>query len=82
MIVRERKKVLEGMQLHGQFNRNTNNVKNDESLYEWPKRRDLKREIESLFIDLLICFIKPLNTKAFKKDISPTASTNNLKSQT
>ena len=69
----ERKEALEVMQLHGQFHRDTKDVKNGESLWEWLRSGDLKRETESL---LVAAQDQALNTNAVKKEIYHTTATN------
>ena len=72
-IVCERKEALEAMQLHGQFHRDTKDVKNGESSWAWLRIGDFKRETESL---LVAAQDQALNTNSVKEDIYHTIATN------
>ena len=72
-IACERREAIEVMQLHGQFHRDTKDVKNGESSWEWLRSGDLKREMESL---LVAAQDQALNTNSVKKEIYHTTATN------
>ena len=65
----EKMNSLKNMKLHGQFQNDTENIKQDES-WDWLSRGDLKRETESL---LMAAQEQALNTNSVKKNIYHTA---------